>query len=107
MSYVYLGAAIVCEIGGTTAMKLSDGFTKALPSALTMIMYAVCFVFMSIAIKEINLGQAYATWAGLGIMGATILSVFVFQSKIGLIEVLAIALIIIGVVLLNLFGSAH
>ena len=104
--WIILGAAILCEIGGTTCMKLSDGFTKPLPSTLLFILYAASFVLLTFAIKYIDLGVAYAIWAGAGTAVIAVIGFWCFEETITAVKVSCILLIIIGVVGLNLASSS-
>ena len=106
MQYLFLGAAIVLEIIATTLLKASAGFTKLLPGRGCVIFYALCFYLFSRALLNIDLGVAYATWCAGGIVATTIISALVFGQKINLIGIVSIILIVVGCVLLNLFGSA-
>ena len=65
--WLCLAGAIVLEVAGTTAMKLSEGFTKPLPSILIFIFYAVAFTLLTLALKRIDISVAYALWSGVGI----------------------------------------
>ena len=76
MQYLFLALAIILEVCGSTLMKLSDGFSRLLPTAGTII---ACFYFLSLALKSIHLGIAYAIWAALGLVLTNILSVIFFQ----------------------------
>ena len=68
MGYVYLGAAIVLELCGTTCMKLSDGFSQKIFAAATLTFYGFCFYFFALSLKTVQLNIAYATWGGLGVV---------------------------------------
>lgn len=68
MKYLYLAVAIVFEVIGSSCIKASDGFTKLVPTVLTVIAFIICFHFFSIDLKSIPLGIAYASWTGLGII---------------------------------------
>jgi len=108
MKYVFLGLAIVFEVIGSSFMKSSDGFTKWLPSTVVVVAYITCFYFLSLALKTIPLGVAYAVWAGLGIVLTAAISVLVFKQKLDLPAVIGIIFIIIGVVIMNFFSkTAH
>ena len=108
MKYVFLGLAIVFEVVGSSFMKSSDGFTKWLPSTVVVVAYITCFYFLSLALKTIPLGVAYAVWAGLGIVLTAAISVLVFKQKLDLPAVIGIIFIIIGVVIMNFFSkTAH
>lgn len=107
MGYLYLALAIALELAGTTSMKYSEGFTKLIPSAAVIFFYIVCFFFLTKSLSYINLGVAYATWAGVGLVGATGISILVFKESITIIGILGIILVVCGVAILNLYGTAH
>lgn len=108
MKYLFLGLAIVFEVIGSSFMKASDGFTKWIPSAVVVIAYLVCFYFLSLALKTIPLGIAYAIWGGLGIVLTAAVSVFIFKQKLDFPAIIGIALIVSGVVVMNFFSkTAH
>ena len=104
--WVLLGLSIVTEVAGTTSMKLSAGFTKPLFTALIFVFYGVSFYLFAIAVKNIDLGVAYAIWAGLGTGLIALIGVVYFQEGMDGIKLLSIGAIIAGVVGLNLAGSA-
>lgn len=106
MQYVLLGSAIILEIIATSLLKASEGFTKLLPATCCIVLYIICFYAFSKALLSINLGVAYATWCAGGIVATTIISAVVFGQKVNMIGVFAIVLIIIGCVILNLFGTS-
>lgn len=107
MGYVELALAIIGEVIGTNFMKASAGFTKLLPTAVTVIAYLACFYFFAQSLKTVNLSVAYATWGGLGIILTSIIAVTVWHESISWPELLGIVLIIAGVVLCNFFANAH
>lgn len=107
MGYIYLAFAIFGELVGTTFLKYAAGFTKLWPSIGCLISYMVCFIFLSKSLPSIKLSIAYATWSGIGIVAATLLSILLFHERINYIGVLGILLVLLGVILLNLYGSAH
>lgn len=108
MKYLFLGLAIVFEVIGSSFMKASDGFTKWIPSTIVVIAYLVCFYFLSLALKTIPLGIAYAIWGGLGIVLTAAVSVFIFKQKLDLPAIIGIVLIVSGVVVMNFFSkTAH
>lgn len=107
MHYVFLITAILLECGGTFLMKLSNGFSELLPSIGCLALYAACFVALAKALEGIALNVAYATWCGVGIILATTISAAVFKETMNLPVFAGIALIVVGVVLVNYFGSAH
>lgn len=105
MSWVYLFIAIVFEVFGTIFIKLSYGFTKILPSILGLVLYVLCIVFLTMALKKIDLSIAYAVWSGLGTAFIAVVGIFWFQEPAHILKLIFILLIIIGVVGLNLFGE--
>ena len=107
MPYIFLAIAIVTEIIGTSFLKAAEGFTKLWPTLGTLISFGICFYFLSVTMKYLPLNISYATWAGLGLVLTTIVSVVIFKESLNLISIFSIILIITGVVLLNVFGASH
>ena len=107
MAYIYLGAAIITELAATSFLKMSEGFTRLWPTIATLILYGGCYFCFAKALLNINLSVAYATWCALGIIGATLLSVFLFRESLSFIGFIGILLIVAGVILLNLYGTSH
>ncbi|MEK5108853.1 quaternary ammonium compound efflux SMR transporter QacH [Cytobacillus sp. FSL K6-0129] len=107
MSYLYLALAIVGEIIGSSLLKASEGFSKLYPTIGVLIAFVGCFFFLSLSLKTIPLNTAYALWAGLGIVLTTAISVLVWKEKLNIASITGISLIIVGVVILNLFGPGH
>ncbi len=105
-SYLALGIAIIGEVIATTALKSSDSFTKLVPSIITVIGYGVALYFLTVTMKSIPTGVAYAIWSGLGIVLITITSYFVHHQKIDAMGMVGMALIIAGVGVLNLFSKS-
>ncbi|MDF7777879.1 SMR family transporter [Sphingomonas sp. AOB5] len=106
MNYLFLAIAIVAEVIGTSFMKLSDGFTRPVPSIVTVAAYLIAFYFLSLTLKTIPTGIAYAIWSGVGIvLIATVAWVFQGQ-RLDLPAMIGMALIIAGVAVMNLFSSA-
>ena len=107
MFYLYLMIAILGEVAGTYFLRISEGFTKLTPTVCTLALYGVCFYFLALSLKQIPLNIAYATWGGIGLILTTIISVLVFKESINLASLVGIGLILVGVVVLNLFGPSH
>ena len=101
--------AILSEVAGTVALKASDGFARLGPTALVVVGYGLTFYFLGLALKQIPLGVAYAIWSGLGTAGAVLAGVLLWRESLNLAGVIGIALIVAGVLILNLFpgASAH
>lgn len=100
-----LSLAIVSEVIGTSALKLSDGFTKPWPSLVVLVGYGLAFYLLSLTLKQIPVGVAYAIWAGAGIALITLIGWVVFKQTLDLAGLLGISLIISGVVVLQLFSN--
>lgn len=107
IGYVYLAFAIFLELIGTACLKYAAGFTKFLPSAGAIIFYSTCFFFLSKSLKTINLSVAYATWAGVGIVAAALISTLIFGERVNMISIIGMILVVSGVIILNLYGTAH
>lgn len=104
MEYIFLALAIVLELVATTVLRYSEGFTRPGPTIVCVVLYIVCYFCLSRAILKMNLGVAYATWCGVGMVVTTLISAFLFKQGISLIGILGIVLIVIGCVILNLFA---
>jgi len=100
--WLFLYGAIALEIAGTYSMKLSDGFAHAFPSLCVLLFYCSSICLMSLAVRRIDLGVAYAVWSGVGITGITIISVLAFEESLSYRKVISIAIIMLGVISLNL-----
>lgn len=98
--------AIVLEVMGTTSMKLSAGFSKLIPSVLIFVFYALAFVALTFALKHLEMGIAYAIWAGLGTALIAVIGIVWFHEPMTWLKLVSILLIIAGVVGLNLQGRA-
>lgn len=108
-SWLFLGVAIISEVIATSALKASEGFTKVGPSLLVVAGYGAAFYFLSLILKTIPLGIAYAIWSGMGIVLVAVVGWFAFGQKLDAWGVVGMALIICGVVVLNVLSksSAH
>lgn len=104
-SWFFLGVAIIAEVIATSSLKSSEGFTKVLPSLLVAIGYGIAFYFLSLTLKSIPIGMAYGIWAGLGIVLITLVGWLAFGQKLDVASVLGIALIVAGVVIINVFSK--
>ncbi|MFS0688803.1 multidrug efflux SMR transporter [Sporosarcina sp. 179-K 8C2 HS] len=107
MSYLYLALSISLELIGTSLLKASEGFTKLFPTIGVIIAFISCFFFLSLSLKTIPLNTAYAIWSGIGIVATVIISVSIWKEKINLASIVGITLILVGVIILNLFGPGH
>ncbi|TLX58040.1 multidrug DMT transporter [Stutzerimonas nosocomialis] len=105
-AYLYLALAIAAEVIATTSMKALDGFNKPLPLALVVFGYCISFWMLSLVVKSIPVGIAYAIWAGLGIVLVSVAASVLYAQKLDLPAVLGMVLIIAGVVVIQLFSSS-
>ncbi|EJL81511.1 cation/cationic drug transporter [Polaromonas sp. CF318] len=105
-AYLALGIAIVIEVIATTALKSSESFTRLLPSLISIAGYATSLYLLTVAMRAIPTGVTYAIWSGLGIVLISITSFFVHHQKIDLWGMVGMALIIVGVVVLNLLSKS-
>lgn len=103
-AYAYLGIAIIAEVIATSAMRLSEGFTRLLPSLVVIIGYAIAFYFLSLTLKFIPVGIAYAIWSGIGIVLISAVAWAVFGQKLDAAALLGIGLIMAGVIVINVFS---
>ena len=105
MAWVYLVGAIVFEVFGTTMMKVSDGFSRLWPSLGMVAGYVAAFGMLALALKTMQVGTAYALWAGLGTALVAVIGMVVFAEPFNLLKGAGLVLVIGGVVLLNLAGG--
>jgi small multidrug resistance pump len=109
MPYLYLAVAITAEVVGTLAMKASQSFTRPLPTLLVVVGYGFAFYFLARCLKAMSVGVAYALWSGLGVVLVSVVAVFLYKETPDRWAVLGMALIVAGVLVLNLLSgsSAH
>jgi small multidrug resistance pump len=101
--FALLGIAIATEIVGTSALRVSAGFTRLWPSVVVVASYILSFFLYSQVLKQIPMGVAYAIWAGVGTAGVVLIGVLVWRDPISPWQLLGMALVVIGAVLLNAF----
>jgi small multidrug resistance pump len=106
MQWVYLTIAIVSEVIATSALKAAEGFTRLWPSLIVIVGYASAFYLLSLTLRTIPIGVAYAIWSGIGVALVTLIGWIVFHQSLDLAAIIGISLIIAGVVVLNLFSKA-
>ena len=106
MGYLYLLVSIVAEVVATTALKATDGFTRLAPSLVVVAGYGVAFVFLSLTLRTIPVGVAYAIWSGLGIVLVSLLAWRIHGQALDAPAIVGMALILAGVLVMNLFSRA-
>lgn len=106
-NWLFLFAAIIFEVIATSSLKSSEGFTKLAPSLLVIFGYGSAFYFLSLTLKSIPVGIAYAIWSGLGIVLISLVAWLLHGQKIDLWGGVGMVLIISGVVVLNLLSKTN
>lgn len=101
-SWLYLFVAIVAEVIGTSALKASEGFSRTIPAVIVIAAYSASFYFLSLTLKTMPVGIAYAVWSGVGILLISAIGWILFGQKLGVAGIAGIALITAGVIVLNL-----
>ena len=101
MAYVYLICAIASEVTATSALKASAEFTKPVPSIIVIVGYSVSFYFLSMCLRTMSIGVAYAVWSGLGMVLVAFVGVLVYGERLDLAAGIGMSLIIAGVIILN------
>ena len=106
MQYLYLVVAIVAEVVATSFMKQSEGFTKLVPSLVMVAGYAVAFYFLSLTLRTLPTGIAYAIWSGVGIVLITTVAWLLQGQKLDAPAIVGMALIVGGVIVINTFSAS-
>lgn len=106
MSWLYLAIAIVSEVVATSALKSAEGFTRLAPSLIVAAGYALAFYCLSLTLRDIPVGVAYAVWSGAGIALVSIIAWVLYNQTLGAGELAGMGFIVFGVILLNLFSKA-
>jgi len=109
MGYVYLAIAIVAEVVGTSALKSAAGFTRLVPSLVVVAGYGTAFFFLSLVLRTIPIGVAYAIWSGAGVALIALIGWLLYRQSLDAGALAGIALIVAGVVVIQLFSrsAAH
>ncbi|WP_288377393.1 quaternary ammonium compound efflux SMR transporter SugE [uncultured Pseudomonas sp.] len=105
MSWIILFFAGLFEVGWAVGLKYTDGFTRPLPTALTVAAMAVSLCLLGLAMKELPLGTAYAIWTGVGAIGTVIAGIILFGESMALVRLLSVALIVAGLIGLKVSAS--
>jgi quaternary ammonium compound-resistance protein SugE len=107
MPWIYLVVAGLFECGWAIGLKYTEGFSKIIPSLLTISAMAISFCLLSVAIKTIPVGTAYAVWTGIGAVGVAIMGMVLFGESRDIMRVICLLLIVSGIVGLKLVSSSH
>lgn len=105
MGYVYLAIAVVSEVIATSALKASEEFSRPLPSVIVVVGYAVAFYFLTLVLRSIPIGVAYAIWSGLGIALICVIGFAVYGQKLDMAAVIGLLLIVSGVLVIHMFSK--
>lgn len=105
MINIYLLIAIVAEVIATSALKASNGFTNALPTAIVVLGYGAAFYFLSLTLRTMPVGIAYAIWSGLGIVLISIVGWVLYKQALDIPALIGMGLIIAGVIVINAFSQ--
>jgi len=105
MSWIILFSAGLFEVGWAVGLKYTDGFSKPLPTALTVAAMAVSLGLLGLAMKELPLGTAYAIWTGVGAVGTVIAGIILFGESMALVRLVSVALIVCGLIGLKVSAS--
>ncbi len=105
MQWIYLAIAIVSEVIATSTLKTTEGFTRWIPSLLVVIGYASSFYFLSLTLRTLPLGVAYAIWSGIGIALLALIGWIIYHQSLNGAAIIGITLIIAGVIVLMLFSK--
>ena len=105
MNWLFLGVAGLLEIAWAIGLKYTEGWTKVVPSVITGILMIASFYFLSLAVKSLPIGTAYAVWTGIGTVGAAILGMLLFDEPRDAVRVICILLIIAGIAGLKITSS--
>jgi small multidrug resistance pump len=104
-TYIYLLTAVVFETIGTSALQASEQFTRPLPLVITAVCYVTTFYFLSLALRGMPVGVAYAIWSGLGIVLIALIGLVWFGQKLDTAALVGLGLIVSGVAVINLFSN--
>ena len=105
-AYLTLALAILSEVVATTTLKASDGFSRLAPSAVVVIGYAAAFYFLSLTLRTIPVGVAYAIWSGIGIVLVSVLGWLIYGQKLDTAALVGMGLIVLGVLVINLLSRS-
>ena len=106
MKYLFLAIAIISEVIATNAMNASQQFTKIIPSLLTILGYASAFYFLSLTLRTMPLGTAYAVWSGVGIVLTALVAMVLFKQVPDAPAIFGMVFIIAGVLIMNIFSKS-
>lgn len=105
--FIILFVAILAEVIGTTALKLSNGFTRPIPGVVVVLGYGASFYLLSLALKAMPIGVAYAIWSGVGLILTVIAGMIIWRETLDWARVVGIVLILAGIIFINVISKSH
>lgn len=105
-TFIFLAVAILAEVAATTALRASQGFTQVVPSVIVVVGYGTAFFFLSLTLRDMPIGIAYAIWSGLGIVLISVLAWAIYGQKLDGPALLGMAFIVAGVLIINLLSDS-
>ena len=106
-AFLLLSLAILAEVGATIALRVSDGFSRPMPSAIVVVGYGISFWFLALALKDIPVSLTYAIWSGVGTALVAVAGVVAFGETMNAMKLASLAIIVLGVAGLSAAGGAH
>ena len=106
MSFIYLSIAIIAEVIATSALKASNGFSIFWPAIATIIGYAIALFFLSLTMKTIPMGIAYAIWSGAGIILISTVGLLVYKQQLDIPALVGLGFMIVGIIIINVFSKS-
>jgi small multidrug resistance pump len=106
-AFLLLSLAILTEVGATIALRVSDGFSRPMPSAIVVVGYGISFWFLALALKDIPVSLTYAIWSGVGTALVAVAGVVAFGETMNVMKFASLAIIVLGVAGLSAAGGAH
>lgn len=105
MAYMYLTIAVICEVVATSSLKATQEFTRLAPTLVVIIGYLAAFYFLTLSLKTLTIGVAYAIWSGLGIVLIAIFGYIIYREMLDIPAIIGIGLILAGIVVINIFSG--
>ncbi|NNH78279.1 QacE family quaternary ammonium compound efflux SMR transporter [Acinetobacter sp. ANC 5380] len=106
MSFIYLSIAIIAEVIATSALKASNGFSILWPAIATIIGYSIALFFLSLTMKTIPMGIAYAIWSGAGIILISTVGLLVYKQQLDIPALIGLGFMIVGIIIINVFSKS-
>ncbi|MCK2243034.1 MULTISPECIES: multidrug efflux SMR transporter [unclassified Crossiella] len=106
MPWLLLAGAILAEITATLSLRASNGLSRLLPVIFVVLGYGIAFTLLAFALKQINVGIAYAIWSGVGTAGTAVVASLLFNEKLNAMAITGICVVVAGVMIMGFSGSA-